>query len=90
MRSLKAGGAKVSVQDPLYEDGVGRSGLHPVRLGEKADAVIIQLDHIAYRHPTRTDLPSASVVLDGHKILRDGQLRAVHVVVIGEPIVIAR
>ena len=91
VRSLEAAGAKVTVQDPLYEDAeLEALGFTPSHPGDEADAAIIQADHTEYRELTRDDLPGVSVVLDGRKLLRDGQLGEVKVVVVGGPTVAER
>jgi nucleotide sugar dehydrogenase len=70
VNALEARGAKVLVQDPMYSDDELRGlGFAPYRLGEKIDGAIIQADHAEYRTLKSADLPGASAIVDGRRVL---------------------
>jgi nucleotide sugar dehydrogenase len=70
VNALEARGAKVLVQDPMYSDDELRGlDFAPYRLGEKIDGAIIQADHAEYRTLKSADLPGASAIVDGRRVL---------------------
>jgi UDP-N-acetyl-D-mannosaminuronate dehydrogenase len=70
VRLLSERRATVSVHDPLFTDDELRGlGFRPYHLGEECDAVIIQANHVEYRHLASTDLPGATTILDGRRCL---------------------
>lgn len=74
---LRARGAQVVVHDPLYTDEeLARFGWQPFHLGEAADAVIIQADHVEYRELTRARIPGVKAIIDGRRVMdsREGTL----------------
>jgi UDP-N-acetyl-D-mannosaminuronate dehydrogenase len=65
------------VHDPLYTDEeLARFGWQPFHLGEAADAVIIQADHVEYRELTRARIPGVKAIIDGRRVMdsREGTL----------------
>ena len=44
-------------------------GFEPFRLGEPADAAILQTDHVEYRNLSRPDLPEIRSLFDGRSFL---------------------
>jgi nucleotide sugar dehydrogenase len=84
VNALKARGAKVLVQDPMYSDDELRGlGFAPYRLGEKIDGAIVQADHAEYRTLKSADLPGASAIVDGRRVLNALAFPGVVVRVIG-------
>jgi nucleotide sugar dehydrogenase len=84
VNALEARGAKVLVQDPMYSDDELRGlGFAPYRLGEKIDGAIIQADHAEYRTLKSADLPGASAIVDGRRVLDALAFPGVAVRVIG-------
>jgi nucleotide sugar dehydrogenase len=74
---LRARGAQVVVHDPMYTDEeLARFGWQPFHLGEAADAVIIQADHVEYRELTRARIPGVKAIIDGRRVMdsREGTL----------------
>lgn len=69
VEALRAAGAVPLVQDPLYSDEeLVKLGFDPYHLGEAADAVIIQADHVEYREVTAAQVPGVKAVVDGRRI----------------------
>lgn len=67
--ALAKRGATALVHDPLYsDDELERLGFTPYRLGERADAAVVQADHAEYRQLTSTDLPGIRTFIDGRRI----------------------
>jgi len=59
-------GASPLVHDPLYSATELRDlGLEPWELGQPCDAAIVQADHDRYRRLLASDIPGATVLLDG-------------------------
>jgi nucleotide sugar dehydrogenase len=84
VNALEARGAKVLVQDPMYSDDELRGlDFAPYRLGEKIDGAIIQADHAEYRTLKSADLPGASAIVDGRRVLDALAFPGVAVRVIG-------
>lgn len=68
--ALKAEGANVSVQDPMYtDDELMKFGWEPYHFGENVDVVIVQADHADYKSIGKDDLPGVSTVIDGRNYL---------------------
>jgi nucleotide sugar dehydrogenase len=72
VEALKARGATVLVDDPMYtEDEIRALGFEPYEVGanaEPVDAAIIQTDHVEYRTLTPADLPGIKTLIDGRRI----------------------
>ncbi|WP_194784499.1 nucleotide sugar dehydrogenase [Actinomyces haliotis] len=68
VEALRAKGAEVLVQDPMYTDeelaGFGWTAYH---LGEPVDVAIVQADHPEYRDLTPDQLPGVRLLLDGRR-----------------------
>lgn len=70
VKLLAAGGASVSVHDPLFDsDELTRKGLTPYTLGSPCDGALVQADHAVYAQLTRADLPGVRAVVDGRGVL---------------------
>ena len=68
---LKSKGAEVVVHDPMYtDDELSGYGFAPYHRGEPVDAAILQADHPEYLDLTPTDLPGATVIIDGRGVLK--------------------
>lgn len=66
---LRARGANVLVQDPMFTDEEIESfGWKPYHFGEQVDAAIVQADHKDYQAITPTDLPGIKVLFDGRRV----------------------
>lgn len=67
--ALRAAGAQVLVQDPMYTDEeLEGFGWHPYHLGENVDVAIVQADHPEYSKLTPADLPGVRLLLDGRRV----------------------
>ena len=79
--ALREAGAHVVVHDPMFSDEeLSEYGWEPYHLDNPVDAAIVQADHPEYRGLTPADLPGARVLLDGRRILTQGQaLELVHI-----------
>ena len=67
--ALRAAGAQVLVQDPMYTDEeLEGFGWQPYHLGENVDVAIVQADHPEYSKLTPADLPGGRLLLDGRRI----------------------
>jgi nucleotide sugar dehydrogenase len=70
VNALKARGALAFVQDPMYSDDELKAlGFAPYHLGEEIDGAIVQADHVEYRALKSSDLPGASAIVDGRRVL---------------------
>jgi nucleotide sugar dehydrogenase len=87
--ALKAKGAVVSVEDPLYSDAdLSRMGFEPYHLGEDIDAAILQANHDEYRELSPAQLPGVRALVDGRAwVSPDTWGTEVPRVVIGAPAV---
>lgn len=66
--ALRAKGAEVLVQDPMYTDEeLADFGWTPYHLGEAVDLAIVQADHPEYRELTPAQLPGVRLLLDGRR-----------------------
>jgi nucleotide sugar dehydrogenase len=69
VEALRAAGAEVLVQDPLYGDAeLEKLGFAQYHLGEFVDAAVVQTDHAEYRDLGSEDLPGLKVLVDGRDI----------------------
>ncbi|MFK4729860.1 nucleotide sugar dehydrogenase [Agromyces mediolanus] len=69
VEALRARGAEVRVQDPLYsDDELARFGWTPYHLGEPADLVVVQADHADYRAIGAADVPGVRLIVDGRNV----------------------
>src|SRR5699024_224268 len=67
--ALQEAGATALVHDPMFTDEELRGhGLSPYRLGEPADAAIVQADHRSYAELGPADLPGIEVLVDGRHL----------------------
>lgn len=67
--ALRAAGAQVLVQDPMYTDEeLEGFGWQPYHLGESVDVAIVQADHPEYSKLTPADLPGVRLLLDGRRV----------------------
>ena len=68
VEALRAKGAEVLVQDPMFsDDELAGFGWTPYHLGEAVDVAIVQADHPEYRTLTPADLPGVRLLLDGRR-----------------------
>ncbi|WP_172192209.1 nucleotide sugar dehydrogenase [Actinomyces faecalis] len=68
VEALRAKGAEVLVQDPMFsDDELAGFGWAPYHLGEAVDVAIVQADHPEYTTLTPTDLPGVRLLLDGRR-----------------------
>lgn len=68
VETLRAKGAEVLVQDPMYTDEeLAGFGWTPYHLGEPVDLAIVQADHPEYRDLTPDQLPGVRLLLDGRR-----------------------
>ena len=67
--ALRAAGAQVLVQDPMYTDEeLEGFGWQPYHLGENVDVAIVQADHPEYSKLAPADLPGVRLLLDGRRV----------------------
>ena len=82
--ALKARGAVVVVQDPMYTDAeIVGLGFEPYAIGQSVDAVILQADHKEYKSLTRSDFPGVQAVVDGRRTMDPKNFAGVSFRVIG-------
>ena len=68
VEALRAAGAEVLVEDPMYSDEeLEAFGWQPYHLGEPVDAAIVQADHKEYVELAPADLPGVKVLFDGRR-----------------------
>ena len=66
--ALKARGAEVLVQDPMYsDDEIVNLGFDPYAIDEPIDAVILQADHKEYKLLAKSNFPGLTAVIDGRR-----------------------
>ena len=83
---LQERGAVALAHDPMYSHEELRAlGFEPYDLGEPCDGAIVQADHGSYRTLTAADLPGASVVFDGRRILDESNFVDVAIEAFGRP-----
>ena len=69
VEALRATGAAVLVQDPMYsDDELAAFGWQPYHLGEDVDVAIVQADHPEYAALSPSDLPGVRLLLDGRRV----------------------
>lgn len=69
VEALKARGAVVLVNDPMYTDAeLERLGFAPYQMGESIDAAVVQADHDEYRALGPADLPGVRAIIDGRRV----------------------
>lgn len=82
--ALRAAGAQVLVQDPMYTDEeLEGFGWQPYHLGENVDVAIVQADHPEYSKLTPADLPGVRLLLDGRRITDPALFTGVSRITIG-------
>jgi len=84
VEALRARGAQVSVQDPLYEDDeLEKLGFTAYEPGSAVDAAVVQTDHPQYRTLSAADLPGVRTVVDGRGVLDPARWTGVTLRVLG-------
>ena len=82
--ALRARGAQVLVQDPMYTIDEGLAlGFEPYKIGEEVDAVILQADHKEYKELGVKDFPGVKTVVDGRRTMKAENFPGVNFRVIG-------
>lgn len=82
--ALKARGADVYVNDPMYTDEeLITHGFQPHHFGEAVDAAVVQANHLEYRTLDDKDLPRVTTIVDGRKILLREQFPGIKFVTLG-------
>ena len=82
--ALKARGANVVVNDPMYTDEeIIGLGFVPYSIGQAVDAVILQADHKEYKTLTKSDFPGVQAVVDGRRTMDRKNFEGVSFRVIG-------
>lgn len=82
--ALKARGANVVVNDPMYTDEeIIGLGFVPYSIGQPVDAVILQADHKEYKTLTKSDFPGVQAVVDGRRTMDRNNFEGVTFRVIG-------
>ena len=82
--ALKARGANVVVNDPMYTDEeIIGLGFAPYSIGQAVDAVILQADHKEYKTLTKSDFPGVQAVVDGRRTMDRNNFEGVTFRVIG-------
>lgn len=83
---LRAQGAHVLVNDPLYTDAeLARFGWEPYHFGDPVDVAIIHTDHADYRELGPEQLPGVRVVVDGRNRIDPSRFPDTPVVTVGKP-----
>jgi len=68
--ALKARGAQVVVNDPMYtNDEITALGFEPYVIGTAIDAVVLQADHKEYILLTKEDFPGVKAIVDGRRTM---------------------
>lgn len=82
--ALKARGAVVEVQDPMYSDEeIVGMGFVPYAIGGATDALILQADHKEYKTLTKAQFPGVKAVVDGRRTMNPANFEGVTFRVIG-------
>jgi nucleotide sugar dehydrogenase len=82
--ALKARGAIVLVNDPMYDDAeISALGFEPYAIGSQVDAVILQADHKEYKPLGSEDFPGVGAVVDGRRTMNSENFPGVTFRVIG-------
>jgi len=83
--ALRAAGAEVAVNDPMYTDEeLGKFGWDAYHFGEPVDVAIVQADHAVYKGITADQLPGVSVFVDGRGIADPANLAGVTYLRVGD------
>ena len=83
--ALRDAGAAVSVHDPMYtHDELRALGWTPFDMGDPTDVVIVQADHAEYRDLASDDLPGATVIVDGRRVLERDNFPGTRFLVVGQ------
>ncbi|GAB2892700.1 nucleotide sugar dehydrogenase [Neomicrococcus lactis] len=86
VNALKAAGAEVLVEDPMYTDEeLEKFGFTPYHFGEPVDAAILQADHAEYKTLTKEQLPGIRTFVDGRKMIDSANFEGVTFRSIGIP-----
>lgn len=84
--ALKAAGASVFVNDPMYSDEeISALGFSPFKIGDAIEGVILQADHNGYKKLTKSDFPGVKAIVDGRRALNKDNFAGVTFRVIGAP-----
>ena len=84
--ALKAHGADVTVEDPMYTDEeIASLGFTPHAKGSAVDGVILQADHKEYKALSAADFPGVAAVVDGRRTMDPANFAGVAFRVIGAP-----
>lgn len=82
--ALKARGADVVVQDPMYTDEeIVNLGFVPYSIGDAVEAVILQADHKEYKALSGGDFPGVIAVIDGRRTFDSKNFAGIKFRVIG-------
>jgi nucleotide sugar dehydrogenase len=86
--ALKAEGAEVLVNDPMYTDEEStRLGFTPYAIGSSGnvDGVVLQADHSEYKNLNAAQFPGVKAIVDGRRALNPAHFAGVDFRVIGAP-----
>jgi nucleotide sugar dehydrogenase len=84
--ALKANGAIVFVNDPMYTDEeIKKYGFEPYKIGTAVEGVVLQADHKEYKSLTEKDFPGVKAVVDGRRSLAESNFPNTKLRVIGAP-----
>lgn len=85
VEALRAEGAEVVVEDPMYSDEeLEAFGWAPYHVGEDVDVVIVQADHAGYADLTPADFPGIKLLFDGRRVTTAQNWAGTPRLVIGE------
>ena len=83
-QEIKDQGGIPLVHDPMFtEEELMGLGLQSYQLGEECDVVIVQSDHEVYGHLSAEDIPGATHLFDGRKVVDATLLHPVQVFRLG-------
>ena len=83
--ALRDAGADVRVHDPMFSsEELLDFGWQPFAYGEPSDVVVVQADHAEYRDLSSDDLPGATVIVDGRRLLDRDRFPASRFIVVGQ------
>lgn len=67
--ALRAKGAEVFVQDPMYDDDeIAAMGFTPFAWGTSVDGVVVQADHAEYASLGASSFPGVRAIVDGRRV----------------------
>ncbi len=82
--ALKARGAHVLVNDPMYtDDEIVALGFEPYAIGSPIEAIVLQADHQEYKALGEKDFPGLKAVVDGRRSMDPKNFASVTFRVIG-------